>query len=292
VKAVISPIAEPESLPAPAPGPARLPPEWAEWAEEPGLAVRLEEGGAVRGSLHVVIVGRDEAWLEGLWVDPAARGRGVGRQLVAEAEGVARTHGAATVRTAVPARDYAAMAVAERTGYQRVTRTDVLVAGIEPGPIDIAYDARVAPAVPADAPALMALLGAAETLAAWRGLVPLGWRFRRLVPELLRGLIKDRRIVRSGEWLEGVAGFAVRGQTAVLSFLEGPLVQRQALYGAVAERARAAGAAQVVLFVPDASALGGIRASFAPHAWCPDGLIIVEKTLTATAPQRRPRTAR
>jgi hypothetical protein len=292
VKAVIAPIAEPLSRPAPAPGPSPLPPEWAEWAEEPGLAVRLEEGGVVRGSLHVIVVGRDEAWLEGLWVHPSARGRGVGRRLVAEAEGVAHRHGAATVRTAVPARDYAAMAVAERMGYQRATRADVLVADIEPGPIDIAYDARVAPAVPADVPAVMALLGASELLAAWRGLVPLGWRFRRLVPELVRGLIRDRRIVRSGERLEGIAGFAVRGQAAVISFLDGPLVQRQALYGAVAERARDVGANQVVLFAPDAGALGGIRAAFVPHAWCPDGLVIVEKPLAGTAPQRRPGKAR
>lgn len=288
MKAVITPIAESASRPAPAPGPAPLPPEWAEWAEEPGLAVRLEESGAVRGSLHVIIVGRDEAWLEGLWVDPSARGRGVGRQLVTEAEGVARTHGAATVRTAVPARDYAAMAVAERLGFQRAGRADVLVAGIEPGPIDIAYDARVAPAIPADAPEVMAMLAASELLTAWRGLVPLGWRFRRLVPELLRGLIKDRRIVRSGERVEGVAGFAVRGETAVISFLDGPLAQRQALFGAVAERAREAGAGQVVLFTPDAGAPGGIRAAFAPHAWCPDGLVIVEKPLAGTSPQRRP----
>jgi predicted GNAT family acetyltransferase len=244
------------------------------------VAVHLEEGGTRRGALHVIIVGRDEAWLEGLWVQPSARGRGVGRRLVTEAEVIAREHGATTVRTAVPARDYAAMAVAERMGYLRHSEAAVLVAQIEAGPIDIAYDALVAPAAPADARAIMRVLGAAETLAAWRGLVPLGWRFRRLVPELVRGLIRDHRIIRSGEPVEGVVGFAVRGEAAVISLLDGPRPQRQALFGAVAERARSAGARSIALFVPDAGALAGIRASLGPHAWCPDGLVIVEKRIT------------
>jgi len=277
VKAVIAPISEPSPTLAHGPGHAPLPPEWAEWSEEPGVGVRLEEEGVLHGALHVIIVGRDEAWLEGLWVHPSTRGRGVGRQLVAEAEGVARQHGAATVRTAVPARDYAAMAVAERMGYRRATRADVLVAGIEAGPIDIAYDAQVAPAAPTDVPAIERVLSTAEPLAGWRGLVPLGWRFRRLVPELVHGLIKSDRVVRSGERVEGVVGFGLRGQTAVIAFLCGPRAQQQALYGAVAERARGAGADRIAMFVPDAAALSGLRAPFTAHAWCPDGLVIVEK---------------
>jgi len=289
VKAVIAPIAEPAPTLAYGPGHAPLPPEWAEWAEEPGVGVRLEEGGVLRGALHVILVGRDEAWLEGLWVHPSTRGRGVGRQLVAEAETIARARAATTVRTAVPARDYAAMAVAERMGYLRATRADVLVAEIEAGPIDIAYDAQVAPAALTDAPAIGRVLSASEPLAGWRGLVPLGWRFRHLVPELLRGLITDDRVIRSGERVEGVVGFAVRGQTAVIAFLDGPQVQRQALYGAVAERARSVGASRIAVFVPDSGVLRGIRAPFAPHAWCPDGLVIVEKRLSGTAP--RPRTS-
>jgi hypothetical protein len=191
----------------------------------------------------------------------------------------------------VPARDYAALAVAERMGYVRHSEAAVFMAAIESGPINIAYDAQVALAQPGDAPAIMRVLGASEQLAGWHGLMPLGWRFRSLVPELLLGLIKDGRIVRSGETIEGVAGFAVRGEVAVISFLDGPRAQRQALYGAVAERARSAGAHRIALFVPAAAAgaLSGIHAPFAPHTWCPDGLVIVEKRLAGPAP--RPRTS-
>jgi len=281
VKAVIAPLPETAPVTIVAPGQAGLPPEWAEWAEEPGVAIHLEEEGTLRGRLHVIVVGRDEAWLEGLWVQPAARGQGVGRRLVTEAETVARGHGAMTVRTAVPARDYAALAVAERMGYVRHSEAAVFMAAIEVGPINIAYDAQVARAQPGDAPAIMRVLGASEQLAGWRGLVPLGWRFRSLVPELLRGLIEDGRIVRSGETVEGAAGFAVRGEVAVISFLDGPRAQRQALYGAIAEQARSAGARRIALFSPDAGAVTGIRTPFVPHTWCPDGLVMVEKRLTA-----------
>ena len=260
-------------------GQAPLPAEWAEWAEEPGKAVRLEEHGTLLGALHAIIVGRDEAWFEGLWVQPSARGRGVGRRLVAEAEALVRDHGATVVRTAVPARDYAAMAVAEGMGFAHHSEASVLVAEIDEGPINIPYDAQVAVAQPGETAAIVTLIGASEHLAAWRGLIPLGWRFRRVQPELIRGLIKDGRVVRSGETPEGVAVFAVRGQVAVVSLLEGPRAHLQALFGAVAERARSAGARRIAIFTPDAGVTAGIRATGVQHSWCPDGLVIVEKHL-------------
>ncbi len=263
------------------PEPAALPEEWADWAEEPGQSVSIQEVGQTLGTLHVVMVGRDEVWLEGLWVQPSARGRGVGRRLVEEAEALAGGYGATTSRTAVPSRDYAALAVAEGMGFARASEASVVVADIESGPISIPYDAQVAPAGTGDVSAIIRLLGASEHLGAWRGLVPLGWRFRLLRPELLRGLIKDGRVLRSGETVEGVVAFAVRGPVAVISMLDGPRAHRQALYGAVAERARSAGARRIALVSPDAEGRTGIRAAFVPHPWCPDGLLIVEKRLGA-----------
>ncbi len=263
------------------PDPLAMPAEWAQWAEEPGHAVRVEDDGEVLGMLHAVLVGRDEAWVEGLWVRRSARGRGVGRRLVAEAEALVRGYGATIIRTAVPAREYGALAVAERTGFTRHSDAGVLVANIPSGPMDLPYEAPVALARPADARAVTSLIEATPQVSGWRGLVPLGWRFRRLVPELLRGLIKDARILCSGETVEGAACLAVRGETAVISVLAGPPAHRQALFGAVAERARSAGARRIALFTSDAGVTAGIRAAFTPHPWCPDGLVVVEKILTA-----------
>lgn len=268
--------------------PAALPREWAEWAEEPGHRVVIQEAGRALGILHVAVVGRAEGWLEGLWVQPAARGRGVGRRLVQEAEDLLRGYGVGAVRTAIPARDYAALAVAERAGYARCTEASVLVAQIPAGPIDIPYDAQVAVAARGDEAAIFHLVAASPVVGAWRGLIPLGWRFRELRFELIKGLINDGRVVRTGEAVEGMGAFAVRGTAGVICLLTGPPAHQAALFGAMVEHARAAGANRVALFAPDPTPPPGARAAFAPHEWCPDGLVIVEKTLRGAARKGTP----
>jgi GNAT superfamily N-acetyltransferase len=256
-----------------------LPAEWAAWAEEPGRAVRIEEEGVLLGVVHVIMVGRDEAWFEGLWVRPSARGRGVGRRLIGDADALARGHGVAVVRTVVPAHEYGALAVAERTGFSRHSETSVLLAGIPTGPLDIPYDAPTGPAAPKDTARITGVLAAAPHLAGWQGLIPLGWRFRRLVPELVRGLIRDGRVRLAGGEPEGAALVAIRDQDVVISALTGQPAQRAALFGDALGRGRASGARRVALFAPDVDAAAGLRVPFTPHPWCPDGLVIVEKSL-------------
>ncbi len=272
LETVIAPLVE--GAPSDA---AALPPEWAEWAEEPGQRISLEENGRILGTLHVVMVGPREAWLEGLWVLPSARGGDVGRRLVEEAETVASGYGV------TPAGDSATLTVVEAMGFARRGKAAVGVAAIPGGPISMPDDARVAQARPAEVAAIIGAIGVSAHLAVWHGLVPLGWRFRAVQPELVRGLVKDGRVLRSGETVEGVAAFAVRGEAAVISFLDGPRAHRQALYDAVAERARAAGARRTVLFSPDTEGWAGIQAAFVPHSWCPDGLVIVERRLSGGA---------
>src|SRR5207245_381018 len=113
---------------------------------------------------------------------------------------------------------YAAQAVAERGGYKPSLRCVVVEAPLPSGPTHIPYDAPVDALGPDRAPELLRFLESTSALAAWRRLVPLGWRFRRIVPDLVRGL-------RSLEVL-------------------------------------------------------GVR-SWAPHPWCPEGLVVVEKSLAS-----------
>jgi GNAT superfamily N-acetyltransferase len=265
--------------PGATPDPAALPAEWSAWSEEPGRAVRVEEDGDLLGIIHAVVVGQTEAWVEGLWVKPAARGRGVGRRLIAEAIALVRGYGATVVRTAVPARDYGALAVAERTGFARHCEAVVLVAEMPEGPIDIPYEAQVSAATVKETATVTRLLEETPALREWRGLVPLGWRFRRLAPELVKGLIKDGRALRAGDGPVGAALCAVRNEWAVISVMVGPPAHRQALFGVIVEEAHRAGARRVALFAPDAGGAAGLRAAFAPHPWCPDGLVIVQRTL-------------
>jgi len=258
---------------------AALPSEWAQWAEEPGQRVTITDGGHTLGVLHFAVVGPVEGWMEGLWVQPAARGRGVGRTLVQEAEDALRGYGVSTVRTAIPSRDYAALAVAERAGFNACIETNVLVADVESGPIDIGYDAQVRPAEAGEASAVLQVFGTSPLFSAWRGLMPLGWRFRQIQSQMIKGLIIDGRVIRSGESVEGAAAFAVHGTTAVIFFLDGPRTHHAALFGTIAEHARNAGANRIGIFTPERSAPAGVRATWAPHPWCPDGLVIVEKSL-------------
>lgn len=256
-----------------------LPAEWEAWAEEPAHQVLIEEEDAPVGVLHVALVSATEAWLEGLRVRRDRQGAGIGGRLVAEGEAMARRYGAGIVRTAVPAHDYAAQQVAERAGFRTVARAVVYETPISDGPIDVPFDALVAEAESRDVTPLTSWLRGAETLVAWGGLIPLGWRFRTLRPELVKGLVRDERVLRAGETVEGAALFNVHGDAAVVGVLEGSPPQRHALAGAVALRARAQGASRLAFFAPDEQALQMVRER-RPHPWCPEGLTIVEKALS------------
>lgn len=274
------------------------PPEWQEWAEEPGHDIVAEEDGKVVGAIHLSIVGRTEAWMENLRVLPEFQGRGLAGQLVREAEHRAVHYGAAKIRTAVPAHEYAALAVAHRGGYHRALQCVVLESHMTVGPRHVPYDAPVESPDVTAAPAVAAYAGGTPTLQSWDQLVPLGWRFRRLVPELIRGLIKDTRVLvsmradalrpraRRGQWqagdLQGAAVFVEREDAAVMALLDGTAPAIQALYGTVTERSGRHGLARTTVFAPSPDSVSALRAEpWTPHPWCPDGLVVVEKSVAS-----------
>ncbi|MGH2347833.1 MAG: GNAT family N-acetyltransferase, partial [bacterium] len=280
------------------------PPEWDDWAEEPGYDIVAEEGGRIVGAIHVSIVGRAEAWMENLRVLPDFQGRGIAGQLVREAEHLAVHYGTAKLRTAIPAHEYAALAVAHRGGYHRVLQCVVLETPITAEPQHVPYDAPVEPPDVSAAPAVTGFVSATQTLQAWEQLLPLGWRFRRIVPELLRGLIRDKRVLvavradalrpggneetrkrgnkmgpaRREEELQGAVLFADHQKTVVVSLLEGTASAVQATFGALVENR----SGRAVVFTPDAQSLGplGVR-EWVAHPWCPDGLVVVEKSVAS-----------
>lgn len=276
-----------------------LPEEWEEWAEEPAHQVVVVEAGDERpipesqkdgevvGALHVAMVSAREAWLEGVRVRRDRQGRGVARRLVQEGEALAKRYGAGIVRTGIPSHEYAAQAVAERAGYRPVTRAVVFELSVPDAPIDVPYDAAIRDAQQADLAPLMTWIKSTETVQSWHGLVPLGWRFRTLVPELVKGWIKDGRVLVSGERaqrglkarIEGGALFALHASAAVVYAVDGPPSHVQGLLGAVAERAAARGVHRIVVFAPHEGILDAVRWPRRAHAWGPDGLAIVEKAI-------------
>lgn len=270
------------------------PPEWSTWAEEPGHDLVALDGVRVVGGIHASLVGRTEAWLENLRVHPDFQGRGVAGLLVKEAEQEARRYGAAVVRTTIPAHDYAAQGVADHAGYRRVLRGVVVETDVPPGPLHMPYDAPVVAPEPAHASEVAGYLEQTTTVQAWDRLIPLGWRFRRLAVDLVKGLIKDRRLIlalrtdsptidpgRAGPY--GAASvFAIHDEAAVISLIDGTPPGMQAVYAAIVERAREQGASRLVAFTSDVSSLAplGVR-DWVPHPWCPDGQVVVEKSLAS-----------
>jgi GNAT superfamily N-acetyltransferase len=279
--------AEADQLPRIVGGREAAPREWLAWAEEPGHDLAAMDAGRVVGGIHISIVGRTEAWLEALRVHPDAQGRGIAGRLVKEGEQLARHYGAALVRTAIPAHDYAALGVAERAGFRTAARAVVLEAEVSTGPVHMPYDAPVETPRPETAPALTQLLERMPTLTAWERLVPLGWRFRKLLPELVRGLVKDRRVAVAlrpdrSEIPQAAALFAGHDEAVVVGVLDGAAPGIQALFGELAEYGQDRGVSRIVVFTYEA---GAVRAAGArewrPHSWCPDGMIIVEKNLAS-----------
>ncbi len=267
-------------------GRASAPAEWEAWAEEPGVDLIAYEDGRVGGGIHVSMVSRSEAWLENLRVHPEAQGRGIAAQLVKDAEGVARHYGASVARTAVPAHEYAAQAVAERVGYRSILRCSVVRAPLPSGPARIPYDAPVEVPVAAHSAEVLRFVESTAALATWQHLVPLGWRFRRLVPELVIGLVKDRRALTALQpgarrsAVQAAALYAWHDEDAVVSLLWGSPSGLQAVFGALTEEARARGTSHAIIFTPDVHSLESLDVrEWTPHAWCPEGLIVVEKNL-------------
>lgn len=282
--------ANPESiqLPRTVGGRDAAPSEWDAWAEEPGHDLIALDGARAIGGLHVSLVGRSEAWLEMLRVLPEYRGRGVAAQLVREGEQVARKYGAGTVRTAVPAHEYAALGVAERAGFRRLLQCVVLEADLSPGPLHLPYDAPSRVPQGADAADVLRFAEQTQTLSAWEGLIPLGWRFRRITIEVVRGLIKDRRTAVAMQQnpeeavLQGIAMFNVQEAAAIFSLIDGTPSGMQGSLSLAVETARDGMAERLTVFASDLHALDPLEIrSWTPHLWCPEGLIVVEKRLAS-----------
>jgi hypothetical protein len=151
----------------------------------------------------------------------------------------------------------------------------------------VPYDAPVGQPRLEQTPAILRFIESTAALAAWERLVPLGWRFRRIAPELVRGLIKDRRVITAArpdrvEDPQAAALFARPEEAVVVSLIDGTPPGMQAVFGEIVEQAQEREVGRLVVFAPDREVLAplGVR-EWRPHPWCPDGLVIVQKSLAS-----------
>jgi ribosomal protein S18 acetylase RimI-like enzyme len=240
---------------------------WDDWvADERGAFLVAELNGRPVGIVHMRLLAEDEAWLEGIRVDPALRQQGVGRMLVSRAMVAARDAGASVARLFTSATNIASQRLVAKFGFTRVAEV-------------VQYDASVASAdtttpgqdesVPAGArlstPGVMAFERIWEwleqsTLSPFNGgLEFLGWVARGLTEPALREYLAAGNVWLLEEWdtIQALA-VAVTGEPRHdgrrrldVRYIDGlsEAIGRLAL--ALRQPAREHGATSVQLWLPD-----------------------------------------
>jgi ribosomal protein S18 acetylase RimI-like enzyme len=94
---------------------------WERWlGDESGVLLLAERAGVPLAMAHLRMLSEDEAWIEGVRVDPQVRRQGVGRVLISRTLVAARERGAAVARLFTDADNLAAQALFTRFGFVRV----------------------------------------------------------------------------------------------------------------------------------------------------------------------------
>jgi ribosomal protein S18 acetylase RimI-like enzyme len=174
-----------------------IPYVWDAWlADERAALLVAEADGRPVGLVHLRMLSDDEAWLEGIRVDPAARRQGVGRAMTSQALVAARERGASVARLMTSAANVASQALVARFGFTRVAE----VARYEAPAADVA-----------DAPAI-ARLGPDDFERVWDWLVqsnlrPLSggleieyWAARALAEPALRAYLTAGNVWALEDW--------------------------------------------------------------------------------------------
>ncbi|RLM67880.1 GNAT family N-acetyltransferase [Halorubrum sp. Atlit-8R] len=228
---------------------ATLPPEAAASADLDGREAgdtRVEGDGtgaadagdpeAVVGCIQAVSLSEWEAWGQGIRVDPAARGHGVGTALSEAALDWARERGATVCRNMVFSWNAMGLGQSRAVGFE--PETEFRFAEPEPDAtaLDGAADAGVAPLADPDPDAAWAFWSDSDARDHLRGLAldpDESWACSQLTRERLAAAAADDRLIAVGD-AAAVAGFAVR--TRVTEREVDGETTRTATYGVAAWR--------------------------------------------------------
>ncbi len=205
---------------------------WDHWIrDERGALLVAVAGERPLGIAHTRMLSEDEAWLEGILVDPRERRQGVGRMLVSRALVASRERGAAVARLFTEADNRAAHALFATFGFTRVAEVRRYYAeALTPdGLLELAQEQTTEPAdadlselvpnplppaqttaVPDDARLTIAAPEEFERIWAWlvqSNLAPLNgglefanWTGRALTEPGLRRYLTQERILLLEEW--------------------------------------------------------------------------------------------
>ncbi len=176
-----------------------IPKVWDAWLVDPSgkLLVAVLEGRPV-ALVHMQMVSSDECWLEGMRVDPSARGQGISRRINARAMQEAQQMGATVARLATHSNNLIAQRAVETAGFQQVGTYLHYAAPAE--------DLRGAPqpevAGAYDLPALLAFLERSNILPTTGGLLYADWgdRTRALTKAVLEERIAGGQVLLLRQW--------------------------------------------------------------------------------------------
>lgn len=94
---------------------------WNQWLnDETGFFLVAAAGGRPVGIVHLRMMGQEEAWLEGIRVDPTMRRQGIGRALVSRALVAGRERGAEVARLMTSSANTASQQLIARFGFSHV----------------------------------------------------------------------------------------------------------------------------------------------------------------------------
>lgn len=194
-----------------------IPMVWENWFYEPGseLLVAVVEHQPV-AILHLVMVSRDEAWLEGMRVDAECRRLGIATRLGRYSIKRAIMMGAETVRFVTTEDNTPIHHMAASLGFNKVMAVLPYFAKALPPKKELDKPAK------SDLKDLLEFLSNSTVLKSMGGLVSTHWRFHRLTPEMIEEKLKagmGRKVGTSGK----IDAFALvdTGRGLEVSFIDG-----------------------------------------------------------------------
>lgn len=163
-----------------------IPYVWDEWLADPqGVMIAGDLGGHMVALARINLHAPGQAWLEGMRVDPAYRGRGIGWRFLQYCLDYARQHGMRVARLATASGNTTVHHQAERAGMGRVGAyahwyAEPLSGGDGPSLLRLEDQGRVE-----------AFVRNSPVLAFGHGLVGLGWSFQDLTPAVVLDLLRQ-----------------------------------------------------------------------------------------------------
>jgi GNAT superfamily N-acetyltransferase len=228
-----------------------------DWIADPaGRVFVAEAGGRVVGMARVAMLSSDEAWSQGARIHPDHRHQGIGLEIGRHVRSWAEEQGARVIRLTVENWNRAARRHVEKQGFRAAGKWVMADRGVgENSPVPEGNGGRrlpapdgLRPAVSYEArPALLSWSGGPLERAS-RGLIPIGWAWRRLQPEDLTEAAHRKAL---WEGRPGWAIAAVSDDTFEVSWLSTVEEDAAAMVRALIDRAADAGVERIEAILPD-----------------------------------------